>query len=347
MTAHASRTGHEARSAAFPLVGASASVGSSPASARASSSWAPTFIGDTVGAPRPPDNSPRAPRGPAPAGTADSLRGREHALLHSWPGPRPRLRRAPPPVGGGRPRADRGHRSRAARPPRHHRGGGPLPRRCGARGRPPGHVGQPHQPPVDREGVPGRPALRRRHRRRGGPGHRDGQAVPAPARALREGRGRGAQPRGQGQPARADGAQPPAGGHAGPRGGAPVRRLRRPPRRGPALPVRRHRRPLRGARDRHHGLRQPARRHRAEARLARGPAARPHHRPGPHRAVHRRRRGLRHGRPRPHPRHLPGRRHHHGRRVPPGRRHRARGALAPAARRVRGQTASPQRGRIA
>ena len=50
-----------------------------------------------------------------------------------------------------------------------------------------------------------------------GPGGRDGEAVPAAARALREGGGHRPQPRGQGQPARADGAQQPPGRHAGPR----------------------------------------------------------------------------------------------------------------------------------
>jgi hypothetical protein len=54
----------------------------------------------------------------------------------------------------------------------------------------------------------------------------DGEALPAPARALREGRGHAAQPRGQGQPAVPDGAQPPARRHAGPRRGAALRRLR-------------------------------------------------------------------------------------------------------------------------
>ena len=38
-----------------------------------------------------------------------------------------------------------------------------------------------------------------------GPAHRDGQALPAAARALREGRGRRAQPRRQGEPAEPDG----------------------------------------------------------------------------------------------------------------------------------------------
>ena len=105
---------------------------------------------------------------------------------------------------------------------------------------------QPHQPPHDGEGLPGRPPQRRRHRRRGRPGHGDGQALPAPARALREGRGHAAQPRGQGQPALADGAQQPARGDAGPGRRAALRRLRRAARPGPPVPVRRHRRPLRG-----------------------------------------------------------------------------------------------------
>ena len=50
-------------------------------------------------------------------------------------------------------------------------------------------------------------------------------------------------------------------GHAGPRGGAALRRVRHPPRHRPALPVRRHRRPLRGVQLRHHRLGQPPRRH--------------------------------------------------------------------------------------
>ena len=68
--------------------------------------------------------------------------------------------------------------------------------------RPPGHDGQPHRQPRDREGLrrptstprsasPARPAR-----------HRAGQAVPGRARALREDRGRADVPRGQGQPAR-------------------------------------------------------------------------------------------------------------------------------------------------
>ena len=140
--------------------------------------------------------------------------------------------------------------------------------------RPPGHVGQPDQPPHHREGVPGRPLVRRGHRRRGRPGHGDGEALPAPARALREGRGRAPQPRGQGQPARPDGAQPPAGRDAGPRRRAAVRRLRHPPAGRPAVPVRRHRWALRGERLRRHRLRQPPRRHGREARLPRGPRPR-------------------------------------------------------------------------
>ena len=51
----------------------------------------------------------------------------------------------------------------------------------------------------------------------------------AAARALREGRGLGAQPRGQGQPAVDDGPRQPAGGDAGHGRRAAVRRLRPPP----------------------------------------------------------------------------------------------------------------------
>ena len=107
--------------------------------------------------------------------------------------------------------------------------GRPLRRRRGDGRRPAGHVRQPHPPPHHGEGVPGRPPLRGRHRRRRRPGHGDGEALPAPARALREGRGQRPQPRGQGQPARPDGARQPAGGHAGPGGGADLRRLRPAP----------------------------------------------------------------------------------------------------------------------
>ena len=53
------------------------------------------------------------------------------------------------------------------------------------------------------------------------------QAVPDPARALREGAGRRAQPRRQGEPARPDGAGQPARRDAGLRGGAALRGLRR------------------------------------------------------------------------------------------------------------------------
>ena len=76
-----------------------------------------------------------------------------------------------------------------------------------------------------------------------------------------------AQPRRQGQPALGDGARQPAGGDAGHGRRADVRRLRPAPRAGPAVRVRRHRRPLRGARVRRHRVRQPPRRHRDQGRL--------------------------------------------------------------------------------
>jgi hypothetical protein len=110
--------------------------------------------------------------------------------------------------------------------PRHDVRGGALCRRRRDGGRPPRHVGQLDQPPVDREGVPGRSALGCRDRRSSRPGGRDGASVPAAARALREGRGHAAQPRGQGQPAQPDAAQPPARSDAGHGRRADLRRLR-------------------------------------------------------------------------------------------------------------------------
>ena len=85
--------------------------------------------------------------------------------------------------------------------------------------------------PGHREGLPGRPPLGRRHRRRGRSGHGDGQALPAPARALREGRRRRrSASRARPTSSRPDGAQQPARRHAGPRRRAAVRRLRPAPR---------------------------------------------------------------------------------------------------------------------
>ena len=236
---------------------------------------------------------------------------------------------------GRRARLDRSApRAPAARDhPRHHRGRHPLRRRRGHGRRPAGDRRQPHQPPHDGEGVPRRPPLGRRHRRRRRPGHRDGQAVPAPARALREGRGR---------PAVAWRARPTSS----PRWSAatcppPCRASRScplfagydtTPRHRPALRVRRHRRPLRGERLRRHRLRQPPRRHRRQARLPARPRPRRRHRPGDQRPVPGGRRGLGHRRARPRPRHLPGDGHHHGRRLRPARRRRGRRALPGAAR---------------
>ena len=59
---------------------------------------------------------------------------------------------------------------------------------------------------------------------RSGDGH--GEALPTPARALREGRGQRAQPRRQGQPTLRHGAQQSPGGHARPRRRPAVRGLR-------------------------------------------------------------------------------------------------------------------------
>ena len=92
--------------------------------------------------------------------------------------------------------------------------------------RPPRHDGQHHRPARHREGLPGRRVLLRRHRRHRRPRHRDGPAVPGRARALREARGRDAEPRGQGQPALRDDPRQPRDGDAGPRRRPAVRRLR-------------------------------------------------------------------------------------------------------------------------
>ena len=188
-------------------------------------------------------------------------------------------------------------------------------------------AGQLHQPPVDREGVPRRPLVRRGHRRGGRAGDGDGEAVPTPARALREGRRRTAQPGGQGQPAGADGAQPPAGRHAGAGRGAAVRRLRPPSPSGAPLPVRRHRRALRGGRLRHVGLGRPPRGHRGQARLPRRRQPRRHGGSGAEGAVRGGRRGLGHRRARSGAGHLPHRGHHHRRRVRAGGRRGAGRAL--------------------
>ncbi len=130
--------------------------------------------------------------------------------------------------------------------------------------------------------------------------------------------GLGPQPRRQGQPALDHGALQPASRHAGPGRGAPVRRLRPGPRRRPLVPVRRDRWPLRGEQLRLHRLGQPARRHRGQVGLPRGPDPRSRPRPGHQCPVHRRRRGLGHRRTRPGPGHLPDHGHHHGRRLRAG-----------------------------
>ena len=87
-------------------------------------------------------------------------------------------------------------------------------------------VRQPDLAPVDGEGRPGRSLQRRRDRRRRRAGDGDDPAVPAAARALREGRGLGAEPRGQGQPALDDGPRQPPGGDAGHGRRPALRRLR-------------------------------------------------------------------------------------------------------------------------
>ena len=115
--------------------------------------------------------------------------------------------------------------------------------------------------------VAGRSLQRRGDRRRRRSGDGDDPAVPAAARALREGRGFVAEPRGQGQPAVDDGPRQPPGGDAGHGRRPDLRRLRHAARRRAAVGLRRHRWSLRGARLRRHRLGQPARRHRHQGRL--------------------------------------------------------------------------------
>ena len=111
---------------------------------------------------------------------------RRSELFHPVPGPVEFDRGAAP--GGGA---------------RHDRGGAAFRRRGGDGRRPSRHRGQHHRPSRHGEGLSRRPALGGGHRRRGRSRRRDGQALPDPARALREGGRGGAEPRGQGQPARA------------------------------------------------------------------------------------------------------------------------------------------------
>ena len=78
--------------------------------------------------------------------------------------------------------------------------------------------------PQHGEGLSGRSVLRRGHRGRPACG-RDGEALPDPARALREGRRALVSPRRKGQPACPDDQGQHADGHAGPRGRSALRRL--------------------------------------------------------------------------------------------------------------------------
>ncbi len=191
-----------------------------------------------------------------------------------------------------------------------------------------GDVRLHHRQPPHREGLPGRRLLRRRHRRRRGSGRRDGAALPGPARALREDRGRAALARGQGEPARADGARQPSRGDAGLRRRAALRRVRRAPRPRPRLQLRPDRRQVRRGR-------LPGQRQRGSPRsqldqggVARGDDARRGGRPRAARALRRRRRGRRDRRPRPRPADLPDGRGHRRHRLPRRRRRRRSSSAA-------------------
>ena len=155
-------------------------------------------------------------------------------------------------------------------PPRHHHRRHPLRRRRGDGRRPPGHGRHLDRPPRHGEGLPGRPLQRRGHRRRGRAGHGDGQAVPAAARALREGRGRRrsawrARPTSCRRWCAANLPMAMQGFVVVPLfAGYDLRRAGRP-----HLHLRRHRRPLRGDRLPRRRLGQPRRRDDHQARLAR------------------------------------------------------------------------------
>ena len=201
--------------------------------------------------------------------------------------------------------------------PRHHVRRRPLRRRRGDGGRP-AHQRQPDQPPHDGEGVPRRPVLRRRHRGAAGPAMEmvklfqlqlehyekvEGNFLSLEGKANQLG-----QMVRSNLPAAMQGlAVVPIFAGYDLRKGA-----------GPPVPVRRHRRSLRGEQLREHGLGQPARRHRREARLPRRSRPGRHHRPGDLRAVPGGRRGLRHRRAPTRARHLPDDRHHHGERLRAG-----------------------------
>ncbi len=345
MTAHASRTGHEARAVALSLVGASASDGSSPASARASSSWAPTFIGDTVGAPRPPDNSPPVRRG-VRHGREQPIACAAVSMPFFTPGQDP-----------GPDFAELLRRSAVAGPA--------LTEPVGP------ELRVPHGTTVVAVRYLDGVVLAGDRRATSGNliSHRSIEKVfPADQHS-------GVAIAGAAGPAiemvklfqlqlehyeKVEGAALSLEGKAN-QLGQMVRNHLPAAMQGLAVvplfagfDVRRgvgrlFQYDVTGGRYEEHEIATTG-----SGSLHAGTVLklgwredlqpRPHHRPGAHRAVHGRRRGLRHGRPRPHPGHLPGRGHHHRRRVPPGRRRRARGALAPAARRVRGQTASPHGG---
>ena len=214
--------------------------------------------------------------------------------------------------------------------------GRPLRRRRGHGRRPPGHLGQPDQPPHDGEGVPGRPLL---------------AASPSPAPPVRPSRwcklfqlqlehyekveGSRPQPRGQGQPARrrwcAATCPPPCRASPSCRSSpattcaAATGRLFQYDVTGGRYEERDY--AATGSGSLHAGtvvklgFRDDLTRDEID-------------RPRPQGAVPGGRRGLRHRRARPHPRHLPGRGHHHRRGLPTGRRRRARRAHRRPARRT-------------
>ena len=151
-----------------------------------------------------------------------------------------------------------------------------------------------------------------------GHGRRDGPALPDPARALREGRGRRPQPRGQGQPARPRWC---ASTCPWPCRASPWSRSS-PASTWPAGPGRIFTYDVTGGHYeetdlQRHRLGRARRPHHHQARLPRGPGTRRGRRAGHPVALRGGRRGLGHRRSGPDPRHLPAGRHRHRRRASP------------------------------
>jgi hypothetical protein len=102
----------------------------------------------------------------------------------------------------------------------------PLRRRRGDGRRPPGHLGQPDQPPLDREGVPGRPHSGVAIAGAAGPAMEMVKLFQLQLEHYEKVEGRPLSLEGKANQLSHDGAQPPAGRHAGHGRRADLRRVR-------------------------------------------------------------------------------------------------------------------------